>query len=183
MINNKLVGRLFRVPVFRPARNPGTMLPTHGGAPNTDGKKPLARKMSQFREKPQKGLQQPVWPSQQRGISMLGWAGILAVVAVLGTAAFRMVPAYLENNTINTAIKSLMQDSRTALMSPREVRSALSKRFTINQVDVIKVSDLEVSKEGGVLSIGTDYEVREKLFYNVSIVMTFQDEYNKDARQ
>ena len=122
-------------------------------------------------------------PSPQRGISMIGWAVILLVVVVLGTAAFRMVPAYMENNTIGTSIRSLMQDSKTALMSPREVRDALSKRFTINQVNVIKVDDLGISKEGGILKVSTDYEVREPLFYNVSIVMTFKEDFTKDVRQ
>ena len=122
-------------------------------------------------------------PSQQRGISLIGWAVILLVAVILGTAALRMVPAYLEYNTISSAIKSLQQDSKTALMSPREVREALHKRFTINQVNVISVNDLAITKEGGVLTIGTDYEVREPMFYNVSIVMTFQDEFSKDVRQ
>lgn len=122
-------------------------------------------------------------PSQQRGISLIGWAVMLLVAVILGTAALRMVPAYLEYNTISSAIKSLQQDSKTALMSPREVREALHKRFTINQVNVISVNDLAITKEGGVLTIGTDYEVREPMFYNVSIVMTFQDEFSKDVRQ
>ena len=122
-------------------------------------------------------------PSQQRGMSMISWAVVLLVVVVLGTAALRMVPVYMEHNTVSSSIKSLMQDSKTALMSPREVRDALSKRFTINQVDAISVNDLIITKEGGILKISTDYEVREPLFYNVSIVMTFQDEFSKDVRQ
>lgn len=122
-------------------------------------------------------------PSQQRGISMIGWAVILLIAVVLGTATLRMVPVYLEHNTITSAIKSLLQDSKTALMSPREVREALSKRFTINQVNVISVNDLIITKEGGILKVSTDYEVREPMFYNVSIVMTFQDEFSKDVRQ
>ena len=122
-------------------------------------------------------------PSQQRGMSMISWAVVLIVVAILGTAAFRMVPAYMEHNTIATTIRSLLQDSKTALMSPREIRDGLSKRFTINQVNVIRVDDLAIVKEGGVLTVSTDYEVREPMFYNVSIVMTFKDEFKKDVRQ
>ncbi|WP_303759622.1 DUF4845 domain-containing protein [Alcanivorax jadensis] len=94
-----------------------------------------------------------------------------------------MVPAYMEYNTVSSSIKSLLQDSKTALMSPREVREALNKRFTINQVNVISAYDLGVTKEGGVLTVSTDYEVREPMFYNVSIVMTFKDEFSKDVRQ
>jgi len=122
-------------------------------------------------------------PSQQRGISMIGWAVVLLVAIVLGTAALRMVPAYMEHNTITSTVKSLMQDSKTALMSPREVRDTLSTRFTINQVEAISVDDLAITKEGGILKISTDYEVRKAMFYNVSIVMTFQEEFSKDVRQ
>ncbi|MGB2248750.1 MAG: DUF4845 domain-containing protein [Alcanivorax sediminis] len=122
-------------------------------------------------------------PSRQRGLSLIGWMVILIVVAILGTAAFRMIPAYMQHNTIRTAISNLLQDNKVALMSGSEIRDALSKRFMINQVDVIKVDDLVMTKEGGVLKIATDYEVREPLFYNVSIVMTFKEEFSKDVRQ
>ncbi len=122
-------------------------------------------------------------PSRQRGMSMISWAVVLIVAAILGTAAFRMIPAYMEHNTISTTIRSQLQDGKTALMSPREIREGIGKRFTINQVNVIRVDDLAIVKEGGVLTVSTDYEVREPMFYNVSIVMTFKDEFKKDVRQ
>ncbi|MEP5233026.1 MAG: DUF4845 domain-containing protein [Alloalcanivorax sp.] len=116
-------------------------------------------------------------------MSMISWAVVLIVAAILGTAAFRMIPAYMEHNTISTTIRSQLQDGKTALMSPREIRAGIGKRFTINQVNVIRVDDLAIVKEGGVLTVSTDYEVREPMFYNVSIVMTFKDEFKKDVRQ
>lgn len=122
-------------------------------------------------------------PSQQRGLSLISWMVVLIVVAILGTAAFRMIPAYMEHNTIRTAISNLLQDNKVALMTGAELRDVLEKRFMVNQVDVINVDDLVMTKEGGVLKITTDYEVREPLFYNVSIVMTFKDEFTKDVRQ
>ena len=122
-------------------------------------------------------------PSRQRGMSMISWAVVLIVAAILGTAAFRMIPAYMEHNTISTTIRSQLQDGKTALMSPREIREGIGKRFTINQVNVIRVDDLAIVKEGGVLTVSTDYEVREPMFYNVSIVMTFKDEFKEDVRQ
>ncbi|ASK36404.1 DUF4845 domain-containing protein [Alcanivorax sp. N3-2A] len=107
----------------------------------------------------------------------------MIVLAVFGTAAFRMVPAYMEYNTIRSAITSLLEDSQSALMSEREVRNALSKRFTINQVTAISANDLEIDKEGGELVVGVDYEVRQPLFYNVSVVMHFEDDFTKNMTQ
>ncbi|WP_232802287.1 DUF4845 domain-containing protein [Alloalcanivorax mobilis] len=121
--------------------------------------------------------------SRQRGLSLLGWVVVMIVLAVFGTAAFRMVPAYMEYNTIRSAITSLLEDSQSALMSEREVRNALSKRFTINQVTAISANDLEIDKEGGELVVGVDYEVRQPLFYNVSVVMHFEDDFTKNMTQ
>ncbi len=119
--------------------------------------------------------------SRQRGLSLLGWVVVLIVLAVFGTAAFRMVPAYMEYNTIRSTINSVLDDNKTAMMSEHEVRGALSKRFTINQVDVIGVNDLAISKNGGDVTVGVDYEVRRPLFYNVSVVMHFEDTFNKTS--
>lgn len=122
-------------------------------------------------------------PSRQRGLSLLGWVVVLIVVVVFGTAAFRMVPAYMEYNTIRSAIVSVVDDGNSAMKSPAEVRAGIAKRFLINQVDAIGSSDLTVRKEGGRLSVGVDYEVREPLFYNVSVVMHFEHVYTSAPRR
>ncbi|MZR62091.1 DUF4845 domain-containing protein [Alcanivorax sp. DP30] len=122
-------------------------------------------------------------PSRQRGLSLISWMVILIVVVILGTAAFRMVPAYMEYNTVATTIRTTLQDSRAAMMSPGEVREGIRKRFMLNQVKVITSDDVEIYKEGALLKAEIDYEVREPMFYNVSIVMTFKKEFSKDVRQ
>lgn len=122
-------------------------------------------------------------PSRQRGLSLLGWVVVLMVLVVFGTAAFRMIPAYMEYNTISSAITSVLDDNKTALMSPGEVRDSIGKRFLINQVDAINTSDLNIEKDGGQLSVGVDYEVRQPMFYNVFVVMQFDHTFKKNIRQ
>lgn len=122
-------------------------------------------------------------PSQQRGLSLISWMVVIVVVAILGTAAFRMVPAYMEYNTVATTIRSTLQDSKVAMMSPHEIRASVGKRFLINQVTVITEDDIAFEKEGRLLKASIDYEVREPMFYNVSIVMTFKEEFSKDIHQ
>lgn len=122
-------------------------------------------------------------PSQQRGLSLIGWMVILIVVVILGTAAFRMVPAYMEYNTVATTIRTTLQDNKAAMMSPNEITEAIRKRFLVNQVKVITPDDVLIVKEGPVVKASIDYEVREPMFYNVSIIMTFKEEFSKDVRQ
>lgn len=122
-------------------------------------------------------------PSRQRGLSLLGWIAVLIVVVVFGTAAFRMVPAYMEYNTIRSAITSVLDEQESRLMSPVAVRSAISKRFLINQVNVIASDDLSITRDDGQLQVGLDYEVREPLFYNVSVVMHFEHSFERNIGQ
>ena len=122
-------------------------------------------------------------PARQRGLSLISWMVILVVVVILGTAAFRMIPAYMEYNTVATTIRTTLQDNRAAMMSEGEIRESIRKRFVLNQVKVITPDDVEVYKDGAFLKAEVDYEVREPMFYNVSIVMTFQEEFSKDVRQ
>lgn len=122
-------------------------------------------------------------PARQRGLSLISWMVILVVVVILGTAAFRMIPAYMEYNTVATTIRTTLQDNRAAMMSEGEIRESIRKRFVLNQVKVISPDDVDVHKDGAFLKAEVDYEVREPMFYNVSIVMTFQEEFSKDVRQ
>ena len=87
---------------------------------------------------------------KQRGGSLIGGILVLLVVIVLGTAAFRMVPAYMEYSTIRSAINATLNDSRSVQQSPREIRDALARRFSINQVTAINVNDVSVNREGGM---------------------------------
>lgn len=121
-------------------------------------------------------------PSGMRGLSLVSWLLILVVVIVFGTAGVRMVPAYLEFTTITGLIENVLADSKVGLKSEGEIRSDLYKRFSINRVESISADDVAINKEGGRLDVSVDYEVRENLFYNVDVVMTFNRDFVKDIR-
>ena len=76
-------------------------------------------------------------PARQRGLSLISWMVILVVVVILGTAAFRMIPAYMEYNTVATTIRTTLQDNRAAMMSEGEIRESIRKRFVLNQGEVL----------------------------------------------
>ncbi|WP_245932464.1 DUF4845 domain-containing protein [Isoalcanivorax indicus] len=121
-------------------------------------------------------------PSRMRGLSMVGWMVVIVIAVVLGTAAIRIIPAYLEYSTINTAINNTLQDSRIIMQSDNEIRQAIDRRFSVNNVTAVSSRDLAISKDGGRLHIGLDYEVREPLFGNIDLVIAFQKDYEKSTR-
>ncbi|MFN3715025.1 MAG: DUF4845 domain-containing protein [Alcanivoracaceae bacterium] len=114
---------------------------------------------------------------------MLGWMVIGVVVVVFASAAIKTIPAYIEFNTIKGAVNSVLQDSKVGLKSENEIRSDIDKRFVINNVKAISAQNLGVLIEGGRVTVTVDYEVRENLFGNLDLAMTFSEDFRKDGRQ
>lgn len=121
-------------------------------------------------------------PSQMRGLSMVGWLVLIVIAIVLGTAAIRIIPAYMEYGTINTAINNTLQDNRLSLQSDNEIRQSLDRRLSVNNVSAVSSRDVSISRESGMLHLGLSYEVREPLFGNVDLVISFQKDYEKSIR-
>jgi hypothetical protein len=122
-------------------------------------------------------------PSRMRGISFVGWMLIGAVVIVFATAGVRIVPAFLEFNTISGAINSVLQDPKIGFKTDTEILSDLGKRFSINNVEAISVEDIIVTREGPRVTLSVDYEVRGNLYGNIDLLMTFKEDFVKELRQ
>ena len=116
--------------------------------------------------------------SKQRGASFFGWVVIALLVSVVGLLAARLVPAYIDYQTIISLIEALPRD-QVHTMPKSEIRESLQKRFLINNIRDLKVADIitiEHKREGTSLLL--HYEVREPLFYNISVVVTFDRTFN-----
>ncbi len=116
--------------------------------------------------------------SKQGGASFLSWIVIAAMVSAIGLIGARIVPAYVDYRTITTLIEALPAD-KVHVMSKGEIYDALSKRFLINNIrdlDVTKVVAIERKRDGTALVL--NYEVRQPLLYNISIVVSFNRRFD-----
>jgi hypothetical protein len=116
--------------------------------------------------------------SKQGGASFLSWILIAAMVSAIGLIAARLAPAYVDYRTINTLIEALPAD-QVHLMSKGEIYDALKKRFLINNIrdlDVTKILTVDRKRDGTALVL--DYEVRQPLIYNISIVVAFNKRFD-----
>ena len=119
-------------------------------------------------------------PSRMRGMSLLGWLLTATLVVVRGTAAIRIIPAFLEYNTVRTVINNALSDSQLALQSEREIREGIRRRFDVNNVNGVSANEIKIVKDGRRVHVSVDYEVREPLLGNVDVVMSFKRDFEKD---
>ena len=108
---------------------------------------------------------------RQRGLSMLGFLFVAAVVVVVALVGFRMVPAYIEFYSVQKALQGALADTND--LSATAIRRAVERRLGADYIDSVNARDVEVTKTGNEITASVAWEKRLPLVYNVSLVLDF----------
>ena len=109
---------------------------------------------------------------RQKGVSLGGLLLVLVVVVFVGIFALKLVPAYMQFGKAKTAIQAIAAD-KSKTSSVAEVRKAFDLRASVDDIDTVKGSDLEVTKEGGDVVISFAYRKEVPLFANLGFYIDF----------
>jgi len=111
---------------------------------------------------------------KQRGITLLGFVMVLAVVGVFAFVGFKLFPVYAEYYSAVSDLKAACGESDAPNANLLEMRSKLERRFNISYVTSIDTArNVKLIKVGDVKSINIAYEVRRPLIYNLDFVAKF----------
>ena len=119
---------------------------------------------------------------RQSGASALVIMIMVLFFGGLLTLAIKLGPAYLDDITIQEALESLEGTEDLSTMGPAQVRSLINKRLSVNNVRGFDEKNITVEKDGDLVIINVDYEVRKNLFRNVDTVIHFQHEYEMKGK-
>ncbi|MBP55004.1 MAG: DUF4845 domain-containing protein [Marinobacter sp.] len=119
---------------------------------------------------------------RQSGASALVIMIMVLFFGGLLTLAIKLGPAYLDDITIQEALESLEGTEDLSTMGPAQVRSLINKRLSVNNVRGFDEKNITVQKDGDLVIINVDYEVRNNLFRNVDSVIHFQHEYEMKGK-
>ena len=116
--------------------------------------------------------------SQQQGFSMLAIMLFIALGVFLLTVVIRVVPAYINDFTLNRII-STMEESRPyeEAETVGDVRELLRKRVQMENIDGVDVSEIEMERDGEHLLIQFSYEVRSPFMANIDTVIQFDHQH------
>ena len=116
-----------------------------------------------------------MFPRKQRGLTALGLLLVLMIFGFFVLLVIRLAPVYLEHMSVASSIKSLEQEVGIAEKTPQEVRSMLTRRLDVNDVDNFDYKLIEIKNEKGKLRISLDYEVRVPMIGNVDAIVSFSE--------
>lgn len=114
---------------------------------------------------------------RQRGMSMSSWMIVIGLFGFFITLLFKMGPAYLDNYSVRSALKSMANSSPNLHDNdPDEIYSVIGRYFQINGVRNVKPKDMKIVKELDRTLINHDYETRVPIFFNIDVVMKFRNQ-------
>ena len=111
--------------------------------------------------------------SRQRGATLLG---MLVIVAILGFAlygAIRLTPVFFEYLSVLRALEQTAKDHAAGLTSPQELRTALERRWTVEDIHSLQAKDIEIKKAGSGWTMRAWYRAEAPFIGNVSLVADF----------
>lgn len=114
---------------------------------------------------------------RQRGLGMLQWALVIAIAGFFLLFAFKVVPLYAENRYVESALRSLETGGEKVRdMTDAEIRKKLGNFYMINNVrSEGPTKNIKIDRRSEDLLITIDYETRVPLFYNIDLVLSFQN--------
>lgn len=113
--------------------------------------------------------------ARQRGLTMISWLVVIAVVVFIVMIALKLFPIYLEHFSVQSSMKSLASESEP--MTSGQIRQTLGKRLAVNNVDQVNLRDsLVIDRRNSQNVIKLDYEVRVPFVGNVDFVVSFHEQ-------
>lgn len=115
--------------------------------------------------------------SRQGGASALV---ILIMVLFFGSVlslAIKIGPAYMDDLTIQEALENLDGTEGLSRMGPAQIRTRINKTLSVNNIRSLDANAITIEKDGELVVINVDYEVRNNIVRNMDIVVHFQHRY------
>ena len=110
----------------------------------------------------------------QRGITLIGFIMLLAVVGVFLFVGFKLFPVYAEYYSAVTDMKASCKEPDAPNATLQQMRAKLDRRFNISYVDSIDTKkDVKIITDGETKLLNIKYEVRKPLIYNLDFVAKF----------
>lgn len=106
---------------------------------------------------------------KQRGVSITGLLIGLVIFVIVALFAMKVVPSFMEYRSSKAAIEAIARQGG----SPADVRRAWEGRAAIDDINTVKASDLEISKDGNQLVLAFAYRKEIPLFGNLGLYIDY----------
>ena len=112
--------------------------------------------------------------ARQRGLTILGFILVAAVVIIFAMVGFRVVPSYVEYYSVKKALDDTMRGDSVDPNNLQAFRSELTRRLQTSYVENVKATDAIIQRSGNQLTAELAWERRLHMFGNAYILLEFE---------
>lgn len=105
---------------------------------------------------------------RQNGFTLITLLFLLALAIGVALVAFRVVPAYMDYFTVRNSLENILKTGGVD-QSNESLRDSFEKRLDVNFVKNVTARDLEIDKDGGMLTLRVPINRKEHLVGGVSL--------------
>lgn len=109
----------------------------------------------------------------QKGITLMGFIVVLAVVGFFAFIIMRLFPVYSEYYGVLQGLKALQVEPGIAQKTPEQIKESLDRKLYISYVTNVKKNNVKVTRKDGGYLVNVKYEVRGPLAYNLEYIASF----------
>lgn len=109
----------------------------------------------------------------QRGMTLMSFLVVLAVVGFGAYIAMKLFPMYQEYYSVRTAAKGLANEPGVGDMDPSKIEDLFFRRLYINYSENVKPENVKIERIEGGWNMKVNYEVRRSLVSNLDVVGVF----------
>lgn len=118
----------------------------------------------------------------QKGLTFISILVILFVIGFFALLVLKIGPIYMNNFKVVDTIKSLKQETDLMNYSKSKIKDLVLKRMDVNMVDHVREEDIKIVKSPTYVSVTIDYEVIQRIFGNLDVLVTFVEIYEDGTR-
>ncbi len=108
---------------------------------------------------------------RQTGISLMGLISILIILMVVALFGMKIIPSFLEFRAAKGAIQAVAREKPGA--SKLDIQRAFQNYATIDGIESVKPTDLDISKQGNEVTIAFAYRKEIPLFTGVALCIDY----------
>jgi sorbitol-specific phosphotransferase system component IIBC len=117
-------------------------------------------------------------PAHQRG-ALYATVILLVLVGTVITATLKIVPAYNNDNIVQSAMETIVERADYKTMSISDIRKEVARSLQVNRVENFNTENVKLTREAGKDYIDVVYETRVPMVANISAVVAFSKRYDK----
>jgi hypothetical protein len=110
----------------------------------------------------------------QQGMTLIGMVIVAFIAGIFVLAGIRLIPVYLEYMKVDSAMDSMKADLDGSNAGPGQIRTALERRFDIDDVKSLRSRDVVVERTPNGYLVRADYEGRAPFIANVYFLVDFK---------